>query len=322
MKRIKFTAWLLVLVSLMICFSGCSSSPTAMKIGSYKISYDMLRYFVMNYKNGYEGVSPDEFEKSEELQKALTDNTDASLKELAAYKMLSDEYNIKLTDEQKEQIKNAVKSLKDGYNSEQDYLDDMKKNYVTEDVYREIVTLQAYCDSLYDYLTDEVTGIFRHDDATIMGDIEKGNFFSAEYMYIKYGEGDYQSKKDFANGLCERIQNGEEMAIIFAQYQNEYLLASDYVKLPAFTYHEQNEFFEETVLSLKEGETAKLVEQDGMFLIIKRLSLDEEYIDKNFNDIIASYLSREFFDYVEEYSSKLEIKMTGKYKELKYWEIT
>ena len=312
MKKIRIIALVLAVLMMLPVLVSCSSSPTAMTVGSYKVSYDMLRYLGNNaYVN----------RKLAELQQKLTDNTNASLRELAAYYLLAKEHKIKLSSEQKKEIDEQVKALRDGYNSEKDYEADMKKNFITEEVYREIITVQAYCDGLYEYLTDEVTGIFKHDDATIMGDIEAGNFFSAEYIYVNYGEKDRESRKKFAEDIQKRISKGEEMAIVYAEYENEYLLSADYVTLGAFTYHEQNEYFEEAVVSLEIGECSEVIEKENMFLIVKRRALSDEYIDKNFNSIIASYLSREFFDHVEEYSKALEIKMKGKYKELKYWEI-
>ena len=320
MKKIKALALSLVVLILISTLVSCAS-PTAMKVGTYDVSYDMLRYFVMNYKNGYDSIDPREFLVSEDLQKALVENTNSSISELAAYYMLAREHGIKLTSEQRSQIKAKVEELRKGYATDEEYKADLEANFITEDVYREILTVQAYCDSLYEYLTDEVTGIFKHDDATIMGDIEAGNFFSAEYIYIDYSAKDYESRKAFAESIRERISNGEEMALVYAEYENEYLLSADYVKLGAFTYHDQNEYFEEAVLALKENECSEVIEQEGRLIIVKRLPLSSDYIDKNFNDIIARYLAREFFDYVEDYSSKLEIKMKGKYKDIKYWEI-
>ena len=322
MKILRIIACVAIIALLCPLLAGCSSSPTVMTVGGEKVSYDMLRYFVMNYKNGYPEIDPQEFLTNEELQAELVKNTNASICELVTYKLLAKEHKIKLTDEQKENIDAQIKQLSESYATEEEYKKDMEANYLTEDVYRDILTMSAYCDSLYDYLTDEYTGIFMHDDATIMGDIEAGNFFSAEYIYVKYGLTDYEEKKEFAQGLCDRIKNGELMSKVYSEYENEYLLAADYVKLDAFTYSEQNAFFEEAVLSLDIGETSELLETTGMFMIVRRLELDQEYIDNNFNSIIASYLSREFFNYIQDYSASLEIKMKKKYEDLNYWEMT
>lgn len=321
MKKIRIIACILLAATLCTLLAGCADSPTVMTVGGESVSYDMLRYFVMNYKTGYEGIEPEDFANDEELKAELVKNTNASISELVAYKLLAKEYGIKLTDEQKESIDKEVEALAASYDTEEAYKADLEANYITEAVYRDILESSAYCDSLYDYLTDEYTGIFRHDDATIMGDIEAGNFFSAEYIYVNYGLVDYEEKKAFAQGLCDRIKNGELMSKVYAEYENEYLLVADYVKLDAFTYSEENAFFEEAVLSLEIGECSDLLEMSGKFIIVKRLALDDEYIDKHFYSIIASYLSREFFNYVSDYADSLEIKMKKKYEDLEYCDI-
>ncbi len=293
-----------------------------MSIGTYDVSYDMLRYFVLNYKNGYEGVAPEDFESDETLQQALVENTNASISELAAYCILAKKYNLKLSDEQKENVENQIKSLKDSYENEDDYIADLEKNFATEEVMREIFTVSEYCDILYDYLTNDYYGIFKYDADTIMKDIEDGNFFSAEYVYIEYNGSDYQSKLEIANKLRKEIRDGGAMAAAFESYKKEYEFQGDYVKLDTFTYHEQNELFEDAVLALNENQCSEVLEfQKGALIIAKRLPIDDDYVDKNFNTVIGQYLAREFFEYIEEFSSGLSIAFKSKYKDLKYWEI-
>ena len=324
MKRVNGFAALLLSVILTLTLVSCSSSsPTVMSIGGYEVSYDMLRYFVMNYKHGYEGIAPEDFSTDEGLKEKLEENTDASLKELAAYYLLAKQYKLKLTDEQKAGIESEIENLKYSYTDDASFEADLANEYVTEEVLREILTISAYCDSLYDYMTDERNGIFKYDVDTIMGDIESGNFFSAEYVYIQYSGSDYEQKKEYANKLLEEVKGGKAMAGIFDEYKEEYEFEGEYVKLDTFTYHEQNEYFEEAVLELEENECSEILEfQKGVLIIAKRLPIDDDYVDKNFNTVIGQYLSREFFEYIEEYSDGLTVTFKNKYKDLKYWEIT
>lgn len=321
MKIFRSAALFMAVLMALMSFS-CSSSPKVMSIGDYKVSYDMLRYFVMNYKHGYEGIAPEDFENDESLQEKLVENTNASLRELAAYYLLAKQYKLKLTDKQKADVETEIENLRFSYADDAAYEADLAKEFVTEEVLREILTISAYCDSLYDYMTDVRNGIFKYDVDTIMGDIEDGNFFSAEYVYIEYSGSDYEEKKALADELLEKINGGMAMAGIFDEYKTEYDLDGEYVKLDTFTYHAQNEYFEEAVVALKEGQCSEVLEfQKGMLIIVKRLPIDDDYVDKNFNTVIGQYLAREFFDYIEEYAEGLSVSYKGKYKDLKYWEM-
>ena len=82
MKKVRIIASLAIIALLCPMLAGCSSSPTVMTVGGEKVSYDMLRYFVMNYKEGYPEIDPEEFSTNEELQAELVKNTNASISEL------------------------------------------------------------------------------------------------------------------------------------------------------------------------------------------------------------------------------------------------
>ena len=328
---LKLTAALFSIILLITSFAGCSSgSPVAMKIGDYEISYDMLRYFVMNYKRDYEAVAPGKIYEDEALQAELVENTNATLKEFAAYYILVKRYKLKLTDDQESAIDQQISSLKKGYSSTEDYESDLAKNYVTEEVLREIYRMQAYCDTLYSYLTNEYYGIFQHDDATIMADVNAGNYFADEYIMIHFDDSTRDERKTVAEEIAKRAKEGESLSKLSAEYEKvitgeyydeetfEYVSNLLYHKDDVFGKGEMLSYFEEAVSALKENEVSDLIERSDGFLVVKRLPLD---VDNNFNAIIASYLSRQFFGFVEETSADLAVVMTRKYRDIKYWEI-
>ena len=84
-----------------------------MTVGGYNVSYDMVRYFVMNYKTGY---TEDEL-KDPEILKQIETNALASIKELYTYKALCEKYNVKLSSDDKNAIKTQIKTLKKSYES-------------------------------------------------------------------------------------------------------------------------------------------------------------------------------------------------------------
>ncbi len=302
--------------------SSCANGKqTVMTVGEYKVSYDMLRYFVMNYMNGYEGITPEEFASDEHLQEQLYNNVISSISELATYSLLADKHDISLTSDEKEEIKNSVKELRKSYENKEDYKKDLEANYITEDLLIEIYTLNAKCDKLYDKIADEYTGIFNYDVDTIDADIEAGNFFSAEYIVLYYTDKNKQERKDALQDILEMAESGEKMLDLFDEAYKTYSEHIAYELYTIFTYHEKNEIFEDTVVSLDIGAYSDVVDTGSSYIIVHRLPLDMDYIDKNYNTVIAKYLSREFFGYVEDFAKDLEVVFKKKYEDLKMWEM-
>ncbi len=324
MKKRIFAAFLCVLMIFVSLFnlSSCSkNNETVMTVGDYKVSYAMLRYFVMNYMNGYENITPEDFASDEHLQEQLFSNVISSISELATYSLLAEKHDIKLTKDEKKEIKNSIKELKNSYESKDAYKKDLAANYMTEDLLEEIYTLNTKCDKLYDKLADEYTGIFKSDVETIDADIEAGNFFSAEYIVLYYTDKNKDQRKDELQVLLDRIKAGENMHNISDEAYKTYSEEIAYELYTIFTYKEKTEIFEDTVVSLDIGSYSDVVDTGNSFIIVHRLPLDMDYIDKNYNTVIAKYLSREFFTYVEEFSQTLETKFKEKYKDIKLWEM-
>ena len=69
-KTLRITALLLTFVVLIVLLPACSASPTALKVGGEKVSYDLLRYFVMNYRRDA-GYTSEEYAADPALQAEL-----------------------------------------------------------------------------------------------------------------------------------------------------------------------------------------------------------------------------------------------------------
>lgn len=312
-----------MIVSSLICFTSCAKTVMTVKNedGSFKVSYDLLRYFVMNYMNGYEDITPEDFASDEELQDELYNNVIASVSELAAYSLLAEKYDISLSREEKKEVKNTLKEYKASYESEKAFEEDLKANFITEDVLEEIYMLQALFDKLYDHMTNEYNGIFKYDNDTIDADIEAGNFFSAEYIVLYYTSDNKEDRISELQGMLDLAKSGKSMRDMREEKYPTYGEQIVYTKEDIFTYTEMNKIYEETVVSLDIGAYSDVVDMDNAAMIVHRLPLDFEYIDANYNEVIAKYLSREFFEYIEEYSKSLIPVFKDKYKDLKMWEM-
>ena len=300
------------------CLVGCSD--VAMKVGDERVSYDLLRYFTMNYR-GELGYTAEEYTADPAKVERLETLVHDAIRELMAYRALADEFDLKLSDEEKKSVESSLESMKAEYADDAAYQAALAEAYLTEDVYKELVELQILAQKVYDYLTEERYNLIPTDAATIDADIAAGNFFSAEYLYIYYSETDKDEKIAFADSLYAEIKAGTSMQTLDDRYAGEYALSMEYVTLNAFTYTQQNEDFEELILSLKEGECAAPVVRGDGILIARRKALSMDFVNDNYNDIIQSYKEREFAYYVRDYGEKMEIVYDDDYKSLNLWKM-
>lgn len=321
MKKIsKILALILIALLLLPNIVACSSSPTVMTIGTYEVSYDMLRYFVKNYMNGYEGITEQHFKVDSELQKQLENNVIDSLTELAAYYQLAQKFSLKLTKDDEKQIEAQIKELKESYNLKEDYEQDLANNFVTEDVLREIYELEILCDKLYDHLTIYSKEIEWNVDIIDADFVE--TFYAAEHLMVYYSADDAQEKKAFAESVLSQMKNGTyTMKEIYDKYSTEYGVKIVYNDYKAFTYHEMNQDFEDSVKALEIGEYSEVKDLETAYQIILRNDLDMKYYNDNYNTVEGQWLAREFFEYVENYSKSLGVEWKKKYKDIKIWEI-
>ena len=317
---VKIISLILALVLLSTSMLSCASSPTVMTIGKFEVSYDLLRYFVKNYMNGYENLTEEDFKNDPELQKQLEANVYSSITELAAYYNLAKKFSLKLTEEDKASIKVKIKQLKESYDSNEEYEEALAESFVTEDVLRTIYGLEILCDKLYDHLTLYSQEIEWNVDIIDADFVE--SFFSAEYLMIYYSEQDKQEKNTFANSIRSQLVGGTyTMQQIYDKYCTEFSLKIEYQNYDAFTYTEMNEDFEKAVEALEIGEIGEIIDLGNAFQIIHRKPLDMNYYEQHYNTVEGQWLAREFFRYVENYSKELSVVWKTKYENTKFWEM-
>jgi hypothetical protein len=118
-----------------------------MTIGGWEVSYDLVRYFAMNYMSDYGDLTPEDFQQDEELQAELEKNVMSSLSQLAAYSQLAKKYNLSLSSSDKAQVESEIQEIRDSYDSTAEYKQALADNFVTEDVLRTIHQISLLCDS-------------------------------------------------------------------------------------------------------------------------------------------------------------------------------
>lgn len=323
-RIVSFGCALLLLLPLAGC-SDAIDSPVlnrTMTIGEIHISYDLLRYFVMNSIYNSENIDPDTLADDPDMQAELEDNVYDMLRLLAAYVSLAEDYDISVSSRKKSEIKDSIKQSKKNVGKEA-FNAELRANYLTEDVLYQLSLIEELKSGVYDYLINEYTSPIRSDDDTIRQDIANGNWFCAEYIGLTFQSDSGDGKRaELAQEICGRAKAGESMSKLASEYQKIYGLGEvAYMYLGGFTYGQKIQCFEDTILSLEIGEYSEVCDfPKGGYYIAHRLPLDDDYIDANFNsEIRAAYLNREIEKIATARAAELEIKLRDKYADYEFW---
>ena len=307
MKKIKGLSLLLALMLMLTALiTGCGISPederTVLTIDGKEINHDEYNYVYRSTLAGY-GNSAD----TEKLRDEVLD----TLKNMYAIYGLAEKYEIALTDSEKDEISDYIKSYKDSFASDDEYLGFLQRNGMTEWSLNRILELNKLWEKLHAHIVNEASGIILADDETVINDTEK-NFYRATYIFIEADANDDTEDKALAESLAERAASGEDFFALVNEYGEDPNMTNN-ADGRYFTSGELLEFLEEAVKSLEVGEISGVVSDDLGYYVIKRLPIEREYVLDNLNAIRESYTARLCNEIVEEYRQTMEVTFTELY---------
>ncbi len=281
-------------------FSACGSKEKVMDIGNYAVNFDEYRYFYMNCFNSPSeiGSDPDATAHADAM---------AIMKENYAIRTQAKEYGLTLNKAMKESVEQDILRAKANYGDDETYETALAENYLTEELYRELLQLNYLRYLLFDYMSDEFTGCIPSDDATVAADINT-NFMHAAQIYLSTGEGgeNTAAQKKLAEEILAKLAEGADFDALASEYSEETSAGSkkyDYY----FTSGEMLVEFEDAVKALKEGEISGIVESSTGLHIIKRLPMVEEEINEQFEDLRYTYQVRVFNEMMDEKAELLTV---------------
>ena len=307
MKKNRSSALLLAIVMLLTAIlAGCGVSPedkrTVLTIDGKDINHDEYSYVYGSTLSGFGDDADPEKVKNEALD---------TLKNMYAIYGLAEKYEVKLNDSDNDKVKDYIKSYKDSFESEEKYLEYLKKSHMTEWSFKRILELNMLWEKLYNHITSEASGIILADDNTVLADSEK-NFYRATYIFIEADAKNDAEDKALAESLAERAASGEDFFALVNEYGEDPNMTNN-TDGRYFTSGELLEFFEEAVKSLEVGEISGVTADDLGYYVIKRLPIEREYVLENINTLRESYMARLCNEMVEEYQNNMEVTFTELY---------
>lgn len=315
----------LILAALLSCLSGCGSrrkeigdytvnTDTVMKVNGYKVSFDEYRCFYLSAMADLDGGDSSIWREENAPLDKLKEMTESSIRRKYALMSLIDEYDIKLTDTDRDEINETVAYYIEQYGGEAGFRQWLASGNMTGRIFREQYTLVYYYD---EYLRDVLfTGIddrIKVDDKTVSDDVRE-NFYHYTWIFIPFDEKDnYLDNAKKADDAFAELEAGGDFYAVADKYSE--WTGNETVGIYAAK-GEKLELLEETALELEIGEYSRVLAMGEGHAILMRLPMDEKYINDHFDDFVYQSATRRYNIMLDELAKQAEVKYTDYYDTL------
>ncbi len=337
MKKAKKTSVLFIsvisvlLASLCVLLTSCSSGKNALEYKGYKISEGMYSYWMKSWKDYYLNYYTDvedteEYWNSENSEGvANKDYMNEQIKTRIFYYIVSlklfDDYKLSLDEDTKEKIQTDINDQTDHYGSKSAFNDYLKETYgININTLEKIYTIEEKYRTVFQYL-------YGTDGKKTATPEELDNYYQTYFVRVKYvmflkdvkyaydEEGnkitnpqtgyyefedltdeEKQQVKDRANEVFEAVKGGEEIDKYLEEYMKEFGYDSE--KYPNGYYISADNYTLHTVdvtsaaLDMNVGET-RLIENESCYFVLQKFDL----IDKAYASLPDSNQFTELVSY-------------------------
>ncbi len=317
MKRL--IAALLALITLTLLVS-CGVKPNdtrvVLKLDSEKIYYDYYRYVFMNTKRDMDGGDETYWQSHPEAEAELRETVMETLLHYRAIQRLAAEHDIRLTSEQKQAIKDNIAAAKDAMTGgEAEYLQSLEAAYMSEYTLLYMQEVTQLWSLLYNYATDEMSGVIPCSDKVLDADIPK-SFRRIRYVYIEKDPEDPETVSATVKEVYDKATAGADFNCLIEEYGEDpdmdRLMKDGYY----YTLGAIDETVQEAVEKLDEGAIAPVVEVSYGYYVVKRLALEETYVNKNYEMFRTQYRARVFNEMLAAEAEQVKITYETLYNEL------
>lgn len=252
-----------------------------LKFNGEGISFDVYRFLFLSYCDRYAGdddtywddMTNSDVAQAAEAVKLYTLNNALSL---PMFRQWAEELGVSLTEEETAEIEQVLADWKAYFGSEEEYENFLDINHLTKDV-----ALQMELEA---QLSNKVL-------ETVYGDAIKEdvleNFVHVQHVLIQFEDAeadDHSAELATAQEVLEKAKAGEDFTALMETYNEDPGEPEEGYYFPTGKMVQE---FEDASFALKEGEISDIVETSLGYHIIKRLPLDESYIDTHLLDLAA-----------------------------------
>lgn len=315
----KTSAFLTAFLILMSFMLSCAYSPkpkddrVVLEVSGEKIYYDYFRYVFLNSKRDMDDGDESYWTENADKLEVLKNTVLETIVHNRAIQLLADKHGIKLTDDEKQEIADYVKSMK---KSDEGFESEMESAYLTEYSFYYIQTFTELWGKAYDHITSDVSGIIKSDDATVRADIPK-KFRRVRYIMLEIDEDNKEQSRQNIDYILSKAKAGESFTELVKNYCEDSNMVSSASDGYYYTVGQLQPEFEAAVDAIEIGEISEVVETSGYYFIIQRLDIDNAYVENNFSDFITMYKARVFNEMVAELEKTVTVKTSELWDNIK-----
>ena len=297
-----------------------------MTINGIEVPFDEYRY-MYNYVDSvaFSGGNPEFYDNYPEAFDELLELTEGQLLESHWGMLLAAEYNIELTDEDREDIENYLQQERDSFETEEEYHAALEASTITEDLLRRMIEQQVMGNRVYEELYNKEGAPLSPSDDEIRKDVME-NYVRVYHVLVSFDH--FADYDEYADADEETLKAAalEEMNLILLDLEDGvdiYDLAQLYddpgmIDNPDgyfFTYDYMVKPFEEAAFALEVGELSDIVETSYGYHVILRLE-QEQFMEDNWDNVRMSYINNLFNADVDEMLDNAVIEYWEDYDKL------
>lgn len=307
MKQVNKIAGLLLAAALLASsIAGCSKTasnssylnvdskpvnvPYVMTVDGNKVSLDEYRYYFLNMKADADQGDSTYWTTNTGAEETLRENILGYIKSNYAIQKLAKDNNISLTDEEKATVSSDLASQVESMGGTESYNEALKNSYLTDGLYKSLLESEALSKKVVSALTADGA---KYGTPAISAD-EMKSIIANDYLHVKHilislDTDGTETKKNLAAEVLERAKSGEDFDSLVSQYNEDTgMQDSGYYFTDGMMVTE----FETAAKALEVGGISDIVQSTYGYHIIKRLPLDDDYINTNIDTLISDYKSQ------------------------------
>ncbi len=185
------------------------------------VSYDVFRYYFLNYKKMYLENDSSFFDNEENKEKLKSDVVSILL-DKEAIQLFAEENGVVFTETDRKTVAEEMKKSKKFYEENEGFSETLSASFLTEELYKKTLEESLLSRKLFNLLYED--GGKEAWDTNTYYAYFKENYLSAERILLPYAESETKEnapktlKK--AEEILERLKNGEDFYLLIKAYEN------------------------------------------------------------------------------------------------------
>lgn len=262
---------------------------TFLSFNGEAVSFDMFRYYYLNYRDEYLKGDKDYFKK-EGTEAALKEEVLNCLLDYYAIRFLAEEYDVELSEEEMDAVRSDIEKTVEFYGNEDAFLEVIHESYMSHGLYYKMMEYSSLYQKLF-YALYEDGGEEAWSDEEYE-EYYRSHYLAIQHVFLPYAEGESEEKCEATMAEAERILGEAKAGSDFWKLVETYGKDEGMLDHPDGLYLTDGEGEDVLIQAAKEltvGQISDPVKAKGGVHIIKRLEMSDLRIKENRSTALFGY---------------------------------